>query len=92
MTDQPAVVDVLGVRRWGEDDVTPVVIDTRAGCGDRWSDHFRKGCIGIAIRTGRGEGLIHLTSADALRLSDLLRAMADVNEAAQPAKTTQETT
>lgn len=73
-------VEVLGVRRWGEDDVTPIVIDTRAGCGDRWSDHLRKGCIGMAIRTSRGKGLIHLTSADALRLSDLLRAMAEANE------------
>ena len=66
----------LGVRRWGENQTTPVVIDNRRACGT-WSDHQQRGCIGIAWDSGRGaSGLLHLTPDDALRLSDLLRAMA----------------
>jgi hypothetical protein len=69
-------VALVGVRRWGEDETTPVVIDARAACGT-WSDHRARGCIGIEIDNGRGaSGLLHLTADDALRLADLLRAMA----------------
>jgi len=75
MTDK-STLEIIGVRRWGEDDVTPIAIDTRAACG-AWSDHYRNGCIGIEIKSGRGGyGLMHLSTADALRLSDLLRALA----------------
>ena len=76
---EPVVLNVLGVRRWGEDDTTPVVLNPRRACGT-WSDHRRYGCIGIEVR-GRGYGLIHLTTAEALRLSDLLRAMAAADDA-----------
>lgn len=65
----------LGVRRWGEHEVTPIVLDSRGVCGT-FSDHLRKGCIGLAIYGEGRSRLVHLTAADALRLSDLLRAMA----------------
>jgi hypothetical protein len=74
--DDRATLEIIGVRRWGEEDATPIAIDTRAACGT-WSDHYRNGCIGIETRSGRGgSGLMHLTTTDALRLSDLLRALA----------------
>jgi len=69
-------LDLLGVRRYSEPgQTTPVTIDSRASCG-LFSDHVRAGCIGLSYGDRRGGyGLIHLTGADALRLSDLLRAM-----------------
>jgi len=81
MTMTTGEVQILGVRRFGEDGLTPVVIDGKRVCGTV-SDHIRNGCIGLEVTyPGRGgTGLFHLTSADALRLSDLLRAMASTNE------------
>ena len=71
--EQPAPMQLLGVRRWGEDD------GARPACGT-WSTHVSRGCIGLEWENGRGaSGLIHLTAEDALRLSDLLRAMADAS-------------
>jgi hypothetical protein len=71
-------VTLAGVRRWGEDETTPIAIDTRAACGT-WSDHQQRGCIAVQLDNGRGTtSLVHLTTDDALRLSDLLRAMAGV--------------
>lgn len=75
------LVSTVRVRRWLEDESTPVTLETtdRRACGTA-SDHVRKGCIALAWNNGRGtSGLFHLTTADALRLSDLLRAMADAN-------------
>lgn len=69
----------LGVRRWGESSTTdevPIVIESKtvhggsAGCTAR-------GCIGLAVRGGGLSRLVHLTTDEALRLSDLLRAMAE---------------
>lgn len=75
--DLVATVRLVGVRRWGEDDTTPVAIDSRTACGT-YSDHFRNGCIALAWDDNRGtSGTLHLTSDDALRLSDLLRAIAE---------------
>lgn len=68
----------LMVRRWGEDEATPIVLDDRQACGS-YSDHLRHGCIGLAVEFGGRSGLVHLTSDEALRLSDLLRAMAETN-------------
>jgi hypothetical protein len=74
-----ATLQLLGVRRWGENDATPVVTDSRKACGTH-SDHLRRGCIGLLWDNGRGvSGTVHLTTDDALRLSDLLRAMAEVD-------------
>ena len=71
--------ELIGVRRWGDDGntTTPILIDPRA----RPSACRHAGCIGLEVRCGGAYRLIHLTSADALRLSDLLRAMAETNEA-----------
>lgn len=70
-------LELLGVRRFGEDETTPVVIDGREPCG-LFSDHARLGCLGLSYTDRAGQyGLIHLTAADALRLADLLRAMSD---------------
>lgn len=76
-------IDILGVRRWGEDEITPIVLDHRSACGTL-SDHCRRGCIGIVTKRGGSEGMIHLTTEEALRLSYLLRAMADTNAEAGP--------
>jgi hypothetical protein len=75
--NQKPTAQLLGVRRWGEDITTPVVADTRHACNGECIGH---GCIGLEIRSG-WYALVHLTSADALRLSDLLRAMAETNTA-----------
>lgn len=72
----PRTVQLIGVRRWGEEN-TPVVIDGRKACGT-WSDHRRNGCIGIETGSGGAYSLLHLTKQDALRLSDLLRALASI--------------
>ncbi|MFB7312945.1 hypothetical protein [Streptomyces sp. NPDC056192] len=73
-------LELLGVRRFGEDETTPVVIDGREPCG-LFSDHARLGCLGLPYTDRAGQyGLIHLTAADALRLADLLRAMSDTAE------------
>lgn len=70
-------LELLGVRRFGEAQTTPVVIDGREPCG-LFSDHARLGCLGLSHTDRAGQyGLIHLTAADALRLADLLRAMSD---------------
>lgn len=77
MTDLQAMT----VRRWGEESSTPIVLDPRRACG-LFSDHRRRGCIALTWDDGRGRtGVWHLTTADALRLSDLLRAMAETNAA-----------
>lgn len=68
----------LHVRRWGDDEATPVVLDPRDVCGS-YSDHVRNGCIGLRLEGGGLSRLVHLTSSDALRLSDLLRAMAEAD-------------
>jgi hypothetical protein len=69
----------LTVRRFGDVESTPIMIDPKQVCG-LFSDHHRLGCIALAWNDGRGRsGTWHLTTADALRLSDLLRAMADTN-------------
>ncbi|MFG3051836.1 hypothetical protein ACGFZP_12925 [Kitasatospora sp. NPDC048239] len=81
MNDIQALPDLwlVGVRRWGGEN-TPVVIDGRRTCGT-WSGHQRAGCIGLALDNRRGlTGLLHLTIDDALRLSDLLRALAAPEE------------
>lgn len=75
-------LELLGVRRFGEDETTPVVIAGREPCG-LFSDHIRLGCLGLSYTDRAGQyGLIHLTTDDALRLADLLRAMADTRESA----------
>lgn len=77
MSEAPVTLQVLGVRRWGEDEATPVVFDTRRACGT-YSDHLQRGCMALLWNNGQGtSGVVHLTPDDALRLSDLLRAMAD---------------
>ncbi|MFI0900513.1 hypothetical protein [Streptomyces sp. NPDC020983] len=70
-------LDILGVRRYSEPgQTTPIAIDGRDSCGT-FSDHVRAECIGLSYTDRRGGyGLIHLTAQDALRLADLLRAMA----------------
>jgi hypothetical protein len=65
----------LSVRRWGEDEGTPIVLDNRRACGTL-SDHYTRGCIGLRIEGPGMTQLVHLTTDEALRLSDLLRAMA----------------
>lgn len=73
-------LSVLVVRRFGEDQAAPIVLDDRkATCGSA-SDCIRRGCIGLDISGRGGSRLVHLTSDEALRLSDLLRAMHDSNE------------
>jgi hypothetical protein len=71
---------LLGVRRYSEPgQTTPITVQGMHACG-LYSDHVRNGCIGLSYTDQRGGyGLIHLTTEDALRLSDLLRAMADTN-------------
>ena len=64
----------LTVRRWGEDEGTPIVLDRNA-CGT-FSDHYKRGCIGLRLEGHGMTRLVHLTTYEALRLSDLLRAMA----------------
>lgn len=65
----------LMVRRFGEDEATPIVLDNRRACGTV-RDHYRRGCIGLVFEGGGWSSLVHLTTDEALRLSDLLRAMA----------------
>ncbi|MGW2090385.1 hypothetical protein [Streptomyces sp. NPDC001880] len=73
-------LELLGVRRFGEAEATPILIDGRRPCG-LFSDHVRLGCLGLSYTDRAGQyGLIHLTTADALRLADLLRAMAAAAE------------
>lgn len=80
MTEQTVNLETMTVRRWGEEEDTPIVLDPRRACG-LFSDHVRRGCITLTWSDGRGRsGIWHLTTADALRLSDLLRAMADAGE------------
>ncbi|MGW2520485.1 hypothetical protein ACWC09_26420 [Streptomyces sp. NPDC001617] len=77
---EPRTLELLGVRRFGEfGETTPVVIGGRDACGDgRPSDHIRLGCIALSYTDRAGQyGVIHITSADARRLADLLHAMAD---------------
>lgn len=76
-------LSALQVRRYGEDEMTPIVLDDRRICG-LGSDHIRKGCIALHVEGHGSSGLIHLTTVEALRLSDLLRAMADA-DAEEPA-------
>ena len=80
------MLTLLGVRRYSEPgQTTPITVQGAKACGLH-SDHVRKGCIGLSYTDQRGGyGLIHLTTPDALRLSDLLRAMADTNTAEEPA-------
>lgn len=82
MPDQTrrATAELLSVGRWGEDDLTPVVIDGKGPCGT-WSDHYDKGCIRLEVKLMGASRLVHLTTEEALRLSDLLRAIADTNTA-----------
>jgi len=58
---------IAGVRRWGEDGATPVVLDDRHSCGSV-SDHIARGCIGIEVSTARNGGmrgpLLAVTGAD----------------------------
>lgn len=70
--------NVLRVCRWGEDPSTPVVLEPKRSCGT-YSDHHRKGCIGLHVSLMGVSRAVHLTTEDALRLSDLLRAMAATN-------------
>jgi hypothetical protein len=74
------MLTLLGVRRYSEPgQTTPITVQSMHTCG-LFSDHVRNGCIGLSYTDQRGGyGLIHLTTADALRLSDLLRAMAATN-------------
>ena len=76
------MLTLLGVRRYSEDgQTTPITVQSKHVCGV-FSDHVRNGCLGLSYTDQRGGyGLIHLTTGDALRLSDLLRAMADTNTA-----------
>lgn len=76
------LLTLLGVRRYSEPgQTTPIAVQGRRACGT-FSDHVRTGCLGLSYTDQRGGyGLIHLTTADAIRLSDLLRAMADTNVA-----------
>lgn len=77
---QTRTLQLLGVRRYGEPDTTPIAIEGSASCG-LFSDHVRNECIGLSHTDLRGAyGLIHLTTEDALRLSDLLRAMAGTED------------
>lgn len=76
--EKRTVLKTLTVRRWGENDHTPVVLDARDVCGT-WSDHFKRGCIGLALEGQGMTSLVHLTTDEALRLADLLRAMAATN-------------
>lgn len=68
----------LAVRRFGDDELTPIVLDDRKACGTG-SDHLERGCIGLHLEGGGISGLVHLTTDEALRLSDLLRAMAEAD-------------
>lgn len=68
----------LTVRRFGEDELTPIVLDDRKACGTA-TDHLRRGCIGLHLEGGGMSGLVHLTTDEALRLSDLLRVMAEAD-------------
>jgi hypothetical protein len=74
---------VLEVRRWGDDDTTPIVLNDRRACGF-YTNHLRRGCIGIHIEVGGHTRLVHLTTDEALRLSDLLRAMASADAEGAP--------
>jgi len=79
------LLTLLGVRRYSEPgETTPITVQSGHVCGV-FSDHVRNGCLGLSYTDQRGGyGLIHLTTADALRLSDLLRAMADTNQTQEP--------
>lgn len=80
----PLPLDLLGVRRFAEPETTPVAIDGRETCG-LFSDHVRRGCVGLSYTDRRGGyGLIHLTPEDAERLADLLHAMASPGSEATP--------
>jgi hypothetical protein len=73
-------LSALSVRRWGEDDPAPIVLDDRDACSDTWSGHHAKGCIGMTVRLASGgEAFVHMTSDEALNLSDLLRAMVEAD-------------
>jgi hypothetical protein len=79
MADTPAPrFATIHVRRFGEHERTPIVLNDRRACGHP-SDHRRRGCIGLNIQGGGSHQLVHLTSEEALRLSDLLRAMAQAD-------------
>lgn len=78
MTDRPRRFASIGVRRFSEDGTTPIVVDHADACGTP-GDHHAKGCIGLHVERGGSSSLVHLTNDEALRLSDLLRAMADTN-------------
>ncbi|TDD97603.1 hypothetical protein [Actinomadura rubrisoli] len=70
----------IHVRRFGEHERIPIVLNDRGACGLP-SDHRRRGCIGLNIQGGGSHQLVHLTADEALRLSDLLRAMAEADTA-----------
>jgi hypothetical protein len=80
----PPDLELLGVHRWGEEVPTPILLSDRTACGD-WTDHHRNGCLAINVRLAGKYRILHLTTDDALRLSDLLRAMASTNQATAPA-------
>lgn len=80
VTKRPRELQAMTVRRFGEDESTPIVLDPKSACG-LFSDHVRRGCIALTWNDGRGtSGTWHLTSADAARLADLLHAMSDGTE------------
>lgn len=73
----------MAVRRYGEDDAVPIILNTKEACG-YFTQHVRRGCISLAWNSGRGmSGSWHLTSDEAQRLADLLHAMVDTNGASQ---------
>lgn len=77
---EPRIVELLGVARASEPgEITPIAIDGRDACGNgRPSDHFRVGCLYLSWTDRGGQySSLHLTTADARRLADLLHAMTD---------------
>lgn len=75
-------VQMVEVRRFGSDDTTVIALDGKQLCG-LGGAHIDRGCIfmrfGDVHRNGRGVQ-VHATTQDALRLSDLLRALASTEE------------
>lgn len=71
-------VSLIEARRFGSDDNTVIALEGKTLCGDGGS-HRENGCVflrfGDEARNGRGIQ-VHATTADALRFSDLLRALA----------------
>lgn len=66
----------LGVRRAGDASVVPVLLDHPHGDD---VECRRSGCICLSVAYVDSDCLVHFSRDDALRLSDLLRALADVD-------------